>query len=155
MRWVRGGLLLGLFAALLVGSVIFGAQWLSGSIHGQQAELRQWHGYEAAVADHAVIVARSENEWRQLWQRAGLQAPTELDVGRQMAVGVFLGQKSLRPQTVRILSAAPRDGRLVVVFAEAPPPPSAAPAATATSPWLIALIERGDLPAVVEQRIGR
>ena len=155
LRRLSGRVWLVLFSALLVASVVFGARLLSGSIDAQQAELRQWRGFDAGATDHAVIVARSESEWRQLWQRAGMQAPTNLDEGRQTAVGVFLGQKSLLPQTARIISAAPRDGRLVVVYEELPVQTAAAMAKTATRPWLIVLIERGDLPAVVEQRIGR
>lgn len=156
MRWVRGGLWLSLFTALLIASVVFGAKLLSGSLEGQQTDLRQWRGDQSGIADHAVVVARSESEWRQLWQRTGMNAPTRLDEGRQMAVGVFLGQRSLAPQTVRIVSVAPRDGRLVVVYEETPlRSASAATHSAVLRPWLIALIDRGDLPAVIEQRVGR
>ena len=119
----------------------------------------EWSGPQASVQGRTTRVARTEQEWQDLWQLAGTPAPGPLPDG-WMGVGVFLGTRKSAGYSVAIESVnervtsdtrftdqgLPTSSELLISYGEQPPRPMAAVAQVLTSPYVIRLVRRSDLP---------
>ena len=73
-------------------------------------------------------VIRNQDEWKALWKRhssteANPPPAPLIDFDREMAVGVFLGEKHTGGYEVEIVRAERRDSALYVYYREKSPPP--------------------------------
>ena len=64
------------------------------------------------------------------------------DFSKEMAVAVFMGSRPSAGFTVEIVSAAEKDGKVIVGYRETMPPPGALSAQILTSPYHFAAIPK-------------
>jgi hypothetical protein len=119
----------------------------------------EWSGSQASVQGRSTRIADTEPEWQELWQLAGTPAPGPLPQG-WMGVGVFLGMRRSAGYSVAIEGITervtgdtkltdqglPTTRELVISYGEQPPKPMASVAQVLTSPYVIRLVQRSDLP---------
>ena len=105
-------------------------------------------GDHSNVDDSLQMVAKSAQEWQQLWQKHApdRQRPT-VDFSKEMVVGVFLGSRPTAGYTLEIVSATQDGGKLTVRYRETSPPRDAMTAQVLTSPYVIRIIRRSDWPS--------
>lgn len=112
------------------------------------AELVQWSGAQSSVTTATQRVIRDEAAWNAFWPEVRHAAPRAFDPAREMAVAVFLGERRTGGYAVRIVSAEPRDGQLVVTYQESPPPAGSMVTQALTYPWALAVLPRSALPVM-------
>ncbi|WP_448204072.1 protease complex subunit PrcB family protein [Azospirillum sp. sgz302134] len=100
-----------------------------------------WHGDRSQAFERAYVVARSPQEWTELWSRIGEPAPVSLPDDR-MAVAVFLGPRDTAGYGVAIDSVRQADGELQVGYHERVPGPAQAVAQMQTSPYAVRLLPK-------------
>lgn len=117
----------------------------------------EWSGTQASVQGRTTIVARTQEQWENLWQLTGTPAPGPLPQG-WMGIGVFLGMRQTAGYGVAIENIAeqvttdrqfieqglPSSRELVVSYGERAPAPGAMTAQVLTSPYVIRIIRRDD-----------
>lgn len=110
------------------------------------AEIVQWSGAQSSVTHAAQRVLRDAAAWNAFWLAVSQAAPRAFDPAREMAVAVFLGERRTGGYAVRIVSAEPHDGQLVVTYEESPPPAGSMVTQALTYPWTLAVLPRSTLP---------
>ncbi|UEM22502.1 protease complex subunit PrcB family protein [Skermanella mucosa] len=119
----------------------------------------EWSGAQASVQGRTTIVARTQEQWENLWQLAATPAPGPLPEG-WMGIGVFLGMRQTAGYGVAIENIAeqvttdrqfieqglPASRELVVSYGERAPEPGAMTAQVLTSPYVIRIVRRDDSP---------
>ncbi len=152
-------------AVLPMGGCEYGASLLAGeapawgsteavrSLPGINGRL-EWSGLQSEVQGRSTVVARTQEEWGQLWRRVAQDPPAPLPAG-WMAVGVFAGLQNTGGHSVEILDAAPirraeftAIERFVVTYRIVLPPAEGVAPQAQTSPWAIRLMR--DTPTRVE-----
>ena len=102
-------------------------------------------GYRSGFSEAAQTIVRTQAEWNALWRKHSSietnpsQAPA-VDFGKEIVVGVFLGQKPTGGYAVEIVSVERNDGTLTVSFREKVPPPGAILTQAFTQPFHIVRI---------------
>lgn len=109
-----------------------------------------WQGEHSRATARAQIVARSAQEWADLWAKVGEAPPVSLPADR-LAVAVFLGPRDTAGFAVAITRAQTVAGALRVGYRERVPGPADTVALAQTSPYAIRLLPRVD-GAVAFQR---
>ena len=71
----------------------------------------------------------------------------------QVAVFVSLGSRPSAGYSARLVSATEHDDRLFIVWEEIAPGPGQMAAQVVTHPWLMVVVDRGNLSPVIEQRL--
>lgn len=112
-------------------------------------ELEQWAGQHGGVSAASHRVLRDTAAWDAFWQGVEVPAPRAFHPAREQAVAVFIGERRTGGYAVRIESAEPRDGRLVVTYRESTPPRGTMVMQALTSPWALVVVPRSDLPVDV------
>lgn len=140
-----------LLAAPLLAAALFllgGCQTTDGTaeatrplVPADAAPGTYWRGDHSQAFERAYVVARSPQDWAELWARVGDPAPAPLPDDR-MAVAVFLGPRDTAGYAVTIERAELRDGALLVGYRERVPGPAQAVAQMQTSPYAIRLLPR-------------
>jgi hypothetical protein len=119
----------------------------------------EWSGTQASVQGRTTIIARTEQEWQDMWRLAATPAPGPLPQG-WMGVGVFLGMRQTAGYSVVIEGITeqvtsdqrftdqglPASRELVISYGERAPPLGAMTAQVLTSPYVIRIIQRNDWP---------
>lgn len=118
------------------------------------AEFARWSGPNGGGDMPATRVLRTAEEWAAFWRQVERSTPQPLDVSRQMAVIVALGERRTGGFSVEIESAHATDGNLVVTYREKAPDPSMMVTQALTTPWAAALVSRSDLPVVFRKAGG-
>lgn len=137
----------------LLAVLVFLATTVFLPVEAGNVPARQWRGLQEGGAQGQVQVMRSNEQWQALWQSMGRAAPATLDVRRQVAVFVGLGNRPTAGYSARLVSTTAHDDRLFVVWEEVEPGPDKAAAQVVTQPWLFVVVNRGDLAPVIEQRV--
>jgi len=138
--------------ALLLGVMVLAAT-LFLPAEARSVPAREWRGLqEGGVADR-VLVVRSNEQWQALWQGMGRKAPAPLNINKQVAVFVSLGSRPSAGYSARLVSATEHDDRLFIVWEEIAPGPGRMAAQVVTHPWLMVVVDRGNLSPVIEQRL--
>ncbi|MFC7331925.1 protease complex subunit PrcB family protein [Rhodocista pekingensis] len=110
-----------------------------------------WAGAVSNAQSASFLVARTEAEWRALWDLVGQPPPAKLP-DRLMALAVFLGTRTTAGYGVEIVDVrlerrpGQRD-RLLVRYRETEPPPGGARAQMLTSPYTIVMVDRSEAAA--------
>jgi hypothetical protein len=100
-------------------------------------------GSESQLDDARQAVAKSAEEWRRLWtQHAGERPRPNVDFGREMVVGVFLGSRPTAGFTIEVVGAREEKGALVVQYRETRPAAGGVTAQVLTSPYHIVAVPR-------------
>lgn len=110
----------------------------------------EWRGSRGGKAAFSVVVARTSSAWDTLWDGIGSPPPREIDSNLEIAVAIFLGQRRTGGYGVTTESVERRDGFMVVRFQETRPAPDAMVTMALTSPYLVRLIPKTDLPIAFE-----
>jgi hypothetical protein len=142
------------------GSALTGeAPFWAGSAPGQggararpgiDGEVR-WSGQQAAVQGRALLAARTDEEWRRIWELAGEEPPGPLPDG-WMAVAVFAGVRDTGGHSVEIGTVGPEEEtgmppRVHAVYRIREPAPDAMVTQALTSPWAVRIVP--ELPGPV------
>ena len=99
-----------------------------------------WQGDTSTVAERLETVARTPEEWRALWAKAGVAAPESLS-GDQMAVAIFLGARASGGHAVILEAPAAAGSGVVVPYRETVPGPNDPVDQTPTAPFAIRLVD--------------
>ena len=137
----------------LLAVLVFLATTVFLPVEAGNVPARQWRGLQEGGAQGQVQVMRSNEQWQAQWRSLGREAPATLDVQRQIAVFVGLGNRSSAGYSARLVSTTAHDERLFVVWEEVEPAPGQMSAQVVTQPWLFVVVNRGDLAPVIEQRV--
>lgn len=135
-----------LFATLLL--------FLGITNHAGSRDLDRLAGQYALTVEPRTIIATSLETWKSMVGLTGDSSLVEerFDPENQTGIGIFLGSRNTGGHTVDILSMGPKNGRFVVVVDEKSPGADEMTTQSLTSPWLIILIDRPDLPISIEPR---
>lgn len=115
-------------------------------------------GYDSAVAAQGVRIARSEAEWRALWDehtanRLPASEPPKVDFAREMVALVTLGSRSSGGYAIEVTNVCEKDGRVEVEAREAKPAEGAILPMVMTQPYhLIATPRHGSQTATLRLR---
>ncbi|MBP2228310.1 hypothetical protein J2847_001592 [Azospirillum agricola] len=112
-----------------------------GLLPAEAAPGTYWQGDRSLAAERAYVVARSDQDWSELWARVGEAVPSSLP-GDRMAVAVFLGPRDTAGYSVSIDRARTMEGGVQVGFHERVPGPEQVVALTQTSPYAVRLLPR-------------
>jgi hypothetical protein len=123
---------------------------LAAPAHTQ--EVGRWSGAYAEEQEAVTMLVDSAAQWTKLWSMARKDAPTGFDPAHRIGIGIFLGRRPTGGYGIRIPFMGPREGKYVIEVEESSPEPGAIVTQAITSPWLILLIERPDLPVSIEPR---
>lgn len=110
--------------------------------------IAQWSGQHGGSSTPGVQALRTTEQWRAFWQQVGREPPQALDVGREMAVAIFLGERNTGGYGAEIVGARVLEGPLVIVYRESSPAPGAMVTQALTSPWAVAILPRSELPVM-------
>src|SRR4051812_9388228 len=119
----------------------------------------EWTGVQASVQGRATIIARTEQEWQNMWQLAATPAPSPLPQG-WMGIGIFLGMRQTAGYSVVIEGITeqvttdqrfteqglPASREMVISYGERAPAPGTMTAQVLTSPYVIRIVPRSDWP---------
>lgn len=108
-------------------------------------------GQYSGIREPLEIVIRTQEDWALFWQRhTSGQAPAlplpRVDFGREMVVGVFLGEKSTGGYQVEITGAHPSESGLQVSYQVKSPPQGAIVAQVITQPHHLIRLPRYNDP---------
>jgi len=110
-------------------------------------------GAQSNVDDRLTASARTEAEWGAVWKKHNFDKPAPaVDFSKEMVVAVFMGSRPTAGFSVEIVSASPRDGKLLVTYREAQPAPGSISAQVLTAPYHIAAIPKSTLPVAFEKQ---
>jgi len=135
-----------LFAVSVLAATVFAPE------EAHSVPAREWRGMQDGGSREQVQMIRGREHWQALWRGLGRTPPANFDPQRQVAVFFSLGTKRSAGYGARLVSATAHDDRLFIVWEEIAPPPSQASAQILTQPWMIVVVDRGDLSPVIEQR---
>lgn len=94
------------------------------------------------------VVARTAEQWTALWRaHAPDREPPAVDFSKDMVVAVFLGSRPTAGFRVEIVGVREEQGKTVVQYREAQPPPGAITAQVITAPFHIVTVpaRKGDV----------
>ena len=102
-------------------------------------------GYRSGVRAPMQIVARSQDEWTALWRRHAVSNPSSrppptIDFGKEIVVGLFLGEKPSGGYDVQISRAELTHDGLTIYYREKSPPPGGMLIQALTQPFHIVRI---------------
>ena len=121
--------------------------------------LFEWNGTQAGVQGRTTLIAKTEQEWQDMWQLAASPPPGPLPQG-WMAIGIFLGMRQTAGFSVAIEGITeqvttdqrfteqglPASREVVISYGERIPAPGAMTAQMLTSPYVIRIVPRSDWP---------
>jgi len=136
-----------------LGLALGGCQVAGPARAAAPAEVVQWSGAQSSVTVATQRVVREPAAWHAFWPDVRQAAPRAFDPAREMAVAVFLGERRTGGYAVRIVSAEPRDGQLVVTYQESAPPAGTMVTQALTYPWTLAVVPRSTLPVIFRPAI--
>ena len=113
-------------------------------------EETEWRGSRGGKEAFSVVVARTPEAWRALWEGIGQPPPVEFDATRNIAAALFLGQRRTGGYGIAIESVGRRGAFMVVRFQEIRPAPDAMVTMALTSPYLVRLIPKTELAIAFE-----
>jgi hypothetical protein len=126
------------------------AAGISPDVPQTLGKLKQWRGQYGDEKVHTQIFTTAQ-EWSKLWQHLGLAQRDALDEKTQVAVCIFIGEKSTAGFKPYIISAVVRDGKMVVSYSIGQPALNEMVAQEITHPWVAAIIPKTDLPIVFKE----
>jgi len=109
-------------------------------------------GAQSNIDTARQAVARTEAEFAAIWKAHTYDRPAPaVDFAREMVVAVFMGSRPTAGFSTEIVSAAERDGRLVVTYRERAPGAGAITAQVLTAPYHIAAVPKSEKPVDFEK----
>jgi len=98
-------------------------------------------GDQSNMDDAAQVVAKTQQEWQQLWQKHTPDRPRPaVDFSKEMVVGLFLGSRPTAGYILEIVSAVQDNGSLVVKYRESIPQRGSMTAQVLTSPYHVVAV---------------
>ena len=133
--------------------------WLAGQAFAADIETttpsaptRLWRGIQSGPAVGGSMVIHTEAGWNELWNQIGRGAPLPFfDPEQDVAIAIFLGQRPTAGYDIHMAGTESRDGFLHVIYEEISPPAGAPVPQILTTPYLLFIIPRPDLPLLVHE----
>src|SRR5262249_31590749 len=113
-------------------------------------------GDRSSIRGPLQTVIRNQDEWNAFWKRHSftdtnpMLAP--IDFGREMVVGLFLGEKSTRGYEVEIVRVERRDSSLYFHYREESPPQGAVVTQALTQPFHLVRVAKYDNAQIIFRR---
>lgn len=120
--------------------IVAGCTIESAELSPSPTILERWSGLHGEPVDSSTSVVRTPQEWSELWRKVGRDPPQGFDKATQLAVAVFIGQRSTGGYSVEIAGIRQQEGTLRIEYREKMPQPGMRVAQVITSPWTIALV---------------
>jgi len=114
----------------------------------------EWRGSQGGKEAFTVIVVRTPAAWNDLWAGIGEAAPAAFETDGPIAVAIFLGRRRTGGYGVTIESVERRGAVMVATVKEIRPAADAMVTQALTSPYLVRLIARTELPVGVARPGG-
>lgn len=114
-------------------------------------EITQWSGQHGGRETPATQLVRTTQEWDAFWQNVREDRPRNLDVSREMAVAIHLGQKRTGGFTAEFVRQRSQDGKRVIEYRELAPEPGMMVTQELTTPWTIGIVPRSDEPVTFQK----
>ena len=108
--------------------------------------LESWGGAGGDVDIESSMRAVTAEEWRTLWDLVGRRPPRALDVGREIAAGIFLGERPTGGYGIEIIGLRAQPASSAVVWRERTPPLDAVVTQVKTRPRQIAVFPAEAIP---------
>ena len=109
-------------------------------------------GTQSNIDDRLTASVTTDAEWTALWKKHNFDKPApKVDFAKEIVVAVFMGSRPTAGFAVEIVSAAERDGKLIVTYRETVPGPGAISAQVLTAPYHIAAVPKSALPVTFEK----
>ena len=100
----------------------------------------EWHGAQCLVEMPSDEIITSPREWKKLWKQRIGQPPPEVDLKKNFAVVVFLGERMTAGYSVVFVPAAEGKAMLLIRYGEKTP--LGMVAQMLTRPWAIKLFPK-------------
>jgi hypothetical protein len=110
----------------------------------QVEKTTEWSGQYDGPHEPIQRVAKTEAEWRSLWQLTGNEPPVKLDPEKEMGVGIFLGERFTGGYGVDVRSITEEDGNAVVEYEEYKPSSDMIVTQALTYPYKIQIFPKTD-----------
>lgn len=102
-------------------------------------------GSQSFIESMTTVTARTPDEWAAFWKRHAPTRPLpDVNFGREMVVGVFVGTRNSAGYSVEIVSVEQRQEGIVVRFRETRPARGAVTAQIITSPYHLVAVPKLD-----------
>jgi hypothetical protein len=153
---------------LPLGGCQWGASFLAGEPPAWDGTLQkmpgidgrlEWSGQQSEIQGRLTMVARTQEEWDEMWRRAAQPPPAPLPEG-WMAVAVFAGLQNSGGTAVRIEQAGgpwranySAVERMLVTYRISQPPSDAIVTQAQASPWAIRLVRATPLRVEFERLV--
>lgn len=108
--------------------------------------LESWGGAGGAVEIESSMRAATTEEWQTMWDLVGLRPPRALAVGREVAAGIFLGERPTGGYGIEIIGLRTQPASSAVIWRERMPPEGAIVTQVTTRPWQIAVFPAAAIP---------
>ena len=121
----------------------------------EHAPIAQWAGQHSGREAAGTEVLRTAEEWDAFWKKVGGDRPRPLNVSREIAVAIYLGGKRTGGFSAEVLRTHEQGGKLIVEYRETTPERGSMVTQELTTPWVIAIVGRADLPVVTQNTGAR
>ena len=111
----------------------------------------KWSGPHGGGPTYAVRTLQTAEAWDAFWKQVEREKPRSLNLAREMAVAIVLGERRTGGFSVDIATARAEDGKLVIQYQEKTPAPDMMVTQMLTAPWVVAVVPRSDLPVVAQK----
>jgi hypothetical protein len=113
--------------------------------------------YRSGIRGPLQTVIRDQDEWNAFWKRHSSTdanpAPAPIvDFGREMVVGIFLGEKPTSGYEVEIVRAERSDSSLYFYYREESPRPGAMVTQALTQPFHLVNVAKYQNPQIIFRR---
>ncbi len=115
-------------------------------------EFPQWRGQYEGEAQFSTQLIKSQDRWSSFWERMRRPAPQALDEAHEMAIFIAVGERLTGGFKPQVVSAAERDGKLVIVYTDGPPSPETFVTQVLTHPWVIAIVPKSALQVEAKKK---
>lgn len=110
------------------------------NLRAQPGASSAWQGDLSAASERLETVARTSEEWRALWAKAGTPAPDSLP-GGSMAVAIFLGPRAGGGHAVFLEAPVASDSGIAIPYRETVPGPADPVGPNPTAPFAIRIVD--------------
>lgn len=123
---------------------------ISPDVPQTTGQIQQWRGQHGDEKAHTEVF-NTQEAWAKLWKHLGFAPREPLNEKTQMAVCIYIGERSTAGFRPYIISAVERDGKMVVSYSTGAPAPQQMVAEEITHPWVAAIIPKSTLPIVFKE----
>jgi hypothetical protein len=116
-----------------------------------EPQIMEWAGQQGGGETAGSRVLRTTDEWTAFWKQVERTPPRPLDVTKEMAVVVSLGEKRTGGFSAEILNTSVEAGKLTIDYRETAPEPGGMVTQALAYPWYVKVVPRVELPTTIRK----